>query len=80
VVNLVGVVVPMVGRKMSTPFNSCFTFSSSDKYFHTWCIILDVMMKCLCLLFSLSVFDQLLEMLFDSCKLLYLCDLGLISV
>jgi hypothetical protein len=47
----------------NTPFSSRFTFSSSDKYFHTLCNILDVMIECLCLWLSLAVFEQLLEML-----------------
>jgi len=36
-------------EETSTPFNNCFPFSSSDKYFHTMYIILDIKMKCLCL-------------------------------
>jgi hypothetical protein len=36
-------------EETSTPFIICFTFSSSDKYFHPVCIILNVMMKFACL-------------------------------
>jgi hypothetical protein len=63
-----------------TPFNSRFTFSSSDKYFHTLCNTLDAMIECLCLWLSLAVFEQLLEMLICFCKLLYLCGLRFTSI
>jgi hypothetical protein len=46
-----------------TPFSSRFTFSSSDKYFHTLCNILDAMIEGMCLRLSLAVFEQLLEIL-----------------
>ena len=59
-------------EETSTAFNSHFTFSSFDKYFHTLCNILDAMIECLCLWLSLVVFEQLLEMLIFFCKLLYL--------
>ena len=56
----------------STPFSSLFTFSSSDKYFHTLCNTLDVMIECLCLWLIFVVFEQLLEMIIFFRKLLYL--------
>jgi hypothetical protein len=56
----------------STPFSSRFTFSISNKYFHTMCNTLDAMIECLCLWLSFAVFKQLLEILFCFCKLLYL--------
>jgi hypothetical protein len=63
-----------------TPFNNRFTFSSSDKYFHTLCNTLDVIIECLCLWLSVAVFEQLLEMLIYFCKLLYLLGLQFTSV
>jgi hypothetical protein len=49
--------------EIGTPFNRHFTSSSFDKYFHTLCNILDVMIECLCLWLSLAVFEELLEIL-----------------
>jgi hypothetical protein len=49
VVNPSGVTVPMVGRKRAPLSAVASHFLSSDKYFHTLCNMLDVMMKCLCL-------------------------------
>ena len=56
----------------NTPFNNRFTFSSSDKYFHTMCNTLGAMIECLCLWLRFTVFEQLLEMHIFLCKLLYL--------
>jgi hypothetical protein len=64
-------------EETSTPFSSCFTFSSYYKFFHTLCTILNVMMKYLSLQFNISVSEQLLEKLCDFCKLLYLYDLSI---
>jgi hypothetical protein len=47
--------------EIGTPFSSRFTFSNSDKYFHTH--ILDMMIECMCLWLILAVFEQLLEIL-----------------
>jgi hypothetical protein len=58
-----------------TPFNSHFTFSRFDKYFHTLCNTLDVMIECMCLWLSIELFEKLLEMLIFLCKLLYLLGL-----
>jgi hypothetical protein len=64
-------------EETSTPLSSCFTFSSSHKYFHTLCIILNVMMKYMSLLFSILVSKQLLENLFDFYTLLYLYNISI---
>jgi hypothetical protein len=43
--------------KTCTPFNSCFTFSNSDKYLHILCNTLDAMIEYLCLWLSIAVFE-----------------------
>jgi hypothetical protein len=63
-----------------TPFSNLSTFSSSDKYFHTMCDTLDVIIECMCLWLSFTVFEQLIEMLIFFCKLLYLQGLEFTSV
>jgi hypothetical protein len=46
-----------------TPFNNPCTILVSDKYFHTLCTRMEVMVECLCLLSNFTMFDKSLEML-----------------
>jgi hypothetical protein len=64
--------VLMVGWKQAPISAVASRFLFSDKYFHTLCNTMDVMIECLCLWLSFTVFEQLLEMLILFCKLLYL--------
>jgi hypothetical protein len=74
-VNPLGVVVPMVGGKHAplSAVASHFPFMISIIILCVY--ILDAMMECLCLWLSISVFEQLLEMLIFLSKLFYLYDL-----
>jgi hypothetical protein len=71
VVNPSGVVVPMVGWKQAPLSAVTSRFPVSDKYFHTLCNTMDVMIECMCLWLSFTVFEQLLEILICFCKLIF---------
>jgi hypothetical protein len=45
-----------------TPFSNRFTILVSDKYFHTLCTGMEVMVQCLCLWLNFTVFDKSSEM------------------
>jgi hypothetical protein len=80
VVNPLGVVVPMVGWKQ-TPLSAIAShFPFYDKYLHTLCNEMEVMVECMCLWSSFIVFEQLLEMIICFYKLIYLHGILFASV
>jgi hypothetical protein len=62
-------------EEIGNPFSSRFTFSISNKYYHTLCIYIGCEDECLCLWLSSLVFEQSLEMFLCFYNLLYLYDL-----